>query len=77
MKNGDHDAVKTMFHLLLPMAQRIGLDDKQLAKQLEWEYGVAMDFTNGYNDPAEPTEEEIDWVVHLILSFPPNGKDAK
>ena len=76
MKNGDQNAVKTMFHLLLAPAQQIGLDDKQLARQFEREYGVAMDFANGYDepDPAEPTEEEIDWAVHLILSFPQNGK---
>lgn len=76
MKNGDRDAVKTMFHLLLTPAQQLDLDEKQLARQLEKEYGVAMEFINGYDepDPAEPTEEEIDWAAHLILSFLQNGK---
>lgn len=31
MKNGNMDAVERMFHLLFPIAQQIGLDDKQLA----------------------------------------------
>lgn len=46
--------------------------------QLEREYGVTMDFTSGYHepDPAEPTEEEINWAVHLILSFLQSEKGA-
>jgi hypothetical protein len=76
MKNGDKNAVETMFYLLLPLALQLGLDDKQLARQLEREYKVAVDINEGYReyDPLEPTEEEIDWATHLILSFNQNEK---
>ena len=76
MKNGDQDAVKMMFHLLLAPAQQIGLDHTQLARQLEREYGVAVDLANGHDkpNPAELTEEEADWAVRLTLSFPQSGE---
>lgn len=79
MKNGDKNAVETMFYLLLPIALQLGLDDKQLARQLEKEYKVAVDINKGYgeHDPLEPTEEEIDWATHLILSFNQKEKGAE
>jgi hypothetical protein len=78
MKNGDKNAVETMFYLLLPIAQQLGIDEKQLARQLEKEYNIAVAVSKGYgeHDPLEPTEEEIDWAADLILSFDQNGKGA-
>src|SRR6266567_508940 len=78
MKNGDENAVEAMFLLLLPISRRLALEDHKLARQLEGEYGVvvSMSKADGKHYPAEPTEEEVEWALHLILSFNQNGKGA-
>jgi len=76
MKSGDENAVETMFFMLLPISRRFGLEDHNLARQLEGEYGVEVSISKGdrKHHPGEPTEEEIEWALHLILSFNQNAK---